>query len=183
MTVMPSRPATSLDALSSADATPDRSGGIECRTTLVSGTFISPAPAPNSRKPGIRPPKVAAPPSRATRYRPTVMSCHAECHRPVRADPWRDLWCERREECHADCHRYEREARLGGREAEDRLQVDRGEEVDTENPEGPQHHHRGAAAEDPGPEQLHRHHRRLRPQLDASEDRGRDGRDREAAGD
>ncbi len=54
MTVMPSSPATSREALSRAEAIPDRSGGMTCMIALVSGTFIRPAPAPNIRKPGIR---------------------------------------------------------------------------------------------------------------------------------
>jgi hypothetical protein len=47
--------ASSREEFSSADATPDRWGGMELRTELVSGAFISPDPVPNSRKPGIRP--------------------------------------------------------------------------------------------------------------------------------
>ena len=51
---MPSSPATSREALSSAEAMPARAAGTASMTALVSGTFISPAPAPNSMNPGSR---------------------------------------------------------------------------------------------------------------------------------
>jgi hypothetical protein len=54
MTVMPSRPATSREALSSAEAMPAADGGVAAMAALVSGTFIRPAPAPNSMNPGSR---------------------------------------------------------------------------------------------------------------------------------
>jgi hypothetical protein len=59
ITVTPSRPATSREAFSRAEATPDRSGGMAPRIALVSGMFISPPPAPKTRKPGIMPANVA----------------------------------------------------------------------------------------------------------------------------
>ena len=72
-TVTPSSPATSRDALSRADAMPDCSAGAPSSTALVSGTFISPAPRPNSTNPGSRPVNVAPAPSPANSTRPTVM--------------------------------------------------------------------------------------------------------------
>ena len=42
------------EAFSSAEATPARDCGTACMTALVSGTFIRPAPAPKSMKPGSR---------------------------------------------------------------------------------------------------------------------------------
>jgi hypothetical protein len=74
MTVTPSRPATSRDALNSADAIPARSVGTPSRIALVSGTFIRPAPRPKSTNPGSSEVNVALAPSPANSTRPTVMT-------------------------------------------------------------------------------------------------------------
>ncbi len=67
------QPATSREALSSAEAIPERSAGMAARMALVSGTFLRPAPAPNSRNPGIRSPNTAPRPSLVIRNSPTAM--------------------------------------------------------------------------------------------------------------
>ena len=79
----------------------------------------------------------------------------------------------------AQRHRHEGQAGLDRREAQGLLQVQRGEEVDAEDPEGPDHHGPAAAAELPAPEHLQVHHGMGRTGLDDQEDPGGDSGQRE----
>ena len=136
MTVMPSSPATSREALKMPDATPASAVGMAPSTIAVSGTD-SPPPMPISAKLGISDRYEASRPSRLTEAMPTAISSIAtpttRCAPSRVADPLGDHRAGR----HQQRHRHERRARLGRREAQHVLQVERGEEVDAEEPEAP----------------------------------------------
>lgn len=63
MMVMPSRPATSREALNTAEAMPAQSAGMLSRSVQARG-IVSPLSMPKIAKPGIRSAKVAWAPSR-----------------------------------------------------------------------------------------------------------------------
>ena len=79
----------------------------------------------------------------------------------------------------AQRHRHERQARLGRREPEDALQVQRGEEVDPEHAERPDHHRAEPAAERRRAEHPQRDHGVRAARLDRQEDRAGHCGDRE----
>src|ERR1700755_3115625 len=143
---MPSSPATSREAFSRAEATPDRSGGMPPRIASVSGAFIRPAPAPKTTNPGSSAAKLACWPSRGNRTRPPAISTRPPAHqhnaagdRAVGPHPGHDRGGQDGEDHHGQGHGDEGQPGLGRGEAEHVLQVQRGEEVDPEYPEAPKH--------------------------------------------
>ncbi len=73
ITVMPSRPDTSREALKMPDATPASARGMASRTLEVSGT-VSPPPIPMTAKLGISDQNPASAPSRLTEAIPPAIS-------------------------------------------------------------------------------------------------------------
>ena len=84
---------------------------------------------------------------------------HPERHRAVRSGPRLNPRGQAREHRDAQRHRHERQAGLDRRETQGLLQVQRGEEVDAEDAEGPDHHGAAAAAELTAAEHRQVHHR------------------------
>ena len=118
ITVMPSRPATSREALSSAEAMPARAAGVDCMTALVSGTFISPAPGAEQHEPGQQAGVARVQAEAGEQDQADDHEQHPERHRAVRPGPRLDPRREPGEQRDAQRHRHERQAGLGRRETE-----------------------------------------------------------------